>query len=146
MSEERETEKLITKEDSHFVFIRPKAIINSSGSTWASETVRLRQRHPDEFEVKENDIYSIQFRQVCAAIHNACFLYADMTEQGDVSKAKAQNDCIYTNYECERLQHLKRKLEPYITEEGIVESEVENQIFSCGIKSKLLSQTSKIYN
>ena len=36
-------EKLVTDEDSHFVFVCPKAIVGSSGSTWARETVRLRQ-------------------------------------------------------------------------------------------------------
>ena len=31
-------EKLITTDDNHFVFVRPKAIVDSSGTTWASET------------------------------------------------------------------------------------------------------------
>ena len=35
-------EKLVTDIDNHTVFIRPKAIIGSSGSVWASEVVRLR--------------------------------------------------------------------------------------------------------
>ena len=52
MSEEKNEEKLVTKDDSHFLFMRPKAIIESSGTTWASETIRLRQRHPDLFDVK----------------------------------------------------------------------------------------------
>jgi hypothetical protein len=39
MSDSKLEEKLVTKEDSHFVFERPKAIVESSGSTWASETV-----------------------------------------------------------------------------------------------------------
>ena len=47
-------EKLITNEDSHFVFVRPKAIVVSSGSTWASETVWLRQRSPDNFEIADS--------------------------------------------------------------------------------------------
>ena len=47
-------EKLITNEDSHFVFVGPKAIVGSSGSTWASETVRLRQRNPDNFEIADS--------------------------------------------------------------------------------------------
>ena len=38
MSDSKDEEKLITK-DSHFVFVRPKAIVESSGSTWASETI-----------------------------------------------------------------------------------------------------------
>jgi hypothetical protein len=34
-------EKLINKTDSHFVFVRTKAIVGSSGSVWASDSVRL---------------------------------------------------------------------------------------------------------
>ena len=69
-------ERLITDEDSHFVFVRPKAIVGSSGSTWASETVRLRQRNPDNFEVKgSGQNYSVQFRQSFALVHNAFFHY-----------------------------------------------------------------------
>ena len=35
--------KMITEEDSHFVFVWPKAIVGSSGSTWASETFEATQ-------------------------------------------------------------------------------------------------------
>ena len=93
--DERETEKLVTKEGNHLVFIRPKVIINSNGSTLAIETVRLGVHHLDEFEVKGNDMHSKQFRKVCGAIHYACFLYADMTEHDYISKIRAQNDYIY---------------------------------------------------
>ena len=74
-------EKLITTDDNHFVFVRPKAIVDSSGTTWASETVRLRQRNPDLFEFEETGQveYSKPFRQACAIAENACFLYNDMT-------------------------------------------------------------------
>lgn len=34
-------EKLITEDNRHYVFVRPKAIVGSSGTVWASETVRL---------------------------------------------------------------------------------------------------------
>ena len=92
-------EKLITDEDSHFVFVRPKAIVGSSGSTWASETARLRQRNPDNFEVKgSGQDYSVQFRQPCALVHNACFLYQDMTDENDFTKATGQDNCVYTFY------------------------------------------------
>ena len=36
-----DNEKLITDEDYHFVFTRPKFFIGSSGSVWACETVNL---------------------------------------------------------------------------------------------------------
>lgn len=88
----KKEEKLVTKDDSHFVFMRPKAIIESSGTTWASETIRLRQRHPDLFEIQEScEAYSTEFRLACATIENACFLYDDMTETDDLSRAKAEH-------------------------------------------------------
>ena len=39
-------EKLITDEDNHIVFVRPKFYIGSSGTVWASETVNLRYIYP----------------------------------------------------------------------------------------------------
>ena len=45
-------EKLISLRDEHFVFICPKQIVNSSGTTWANETHRLCCEFPDSFEVK----------------------------------------------------------------------------------------------
>lgn len=36
------SEKLVTENDEHIVILRPKAYVTSSGSTWASETHRLR--------------------------------------------------------------------------------------------------------
>jgi hypothetical protein len=95
-------EKLLTEDDNHFVFIRPKAIIGSSGSTWASETIRLRQRNPSLFEVDNSSNYSLRFRQICSIIQCACFQYQDMAEEEDLLKATCQKDCVYTRYECER--------------------------------------------
>ena len=46
-------EKLITEDDRHHVFVRPKAIVGSSGSVWASETIRLRHEDPTAFEVEK---------------------------------------------------------------------------------------------
>ena len=106
-------ENLVTDEDSHFVFVRPKAIVGSSGSTsWTSETVRLRQRNLDLFEGQgNNQKYSAIFRQVCAVIHDSFFLYQDMTKEEDLLNATGLNQCMYTGYENERLRNLKRELE-----------------------------------
>ena len=104
-------EKLIMKDDNHFVFIRPKAITNSSGSTWASETIRLRQRHPDLFEIKDKiPGYSSQFRTLCSSLQCAFFLFEDMSEREDLCKATGARTCIYTTYECERLSHLGEEI------------------------------------
>ena len=131
-------EKLVTAEDSHFVFVRPKAIIGSSGSTWASETVRLRQRNPELFEVQGNgQKYSAVFRQSCAVVHDSCFLYQDMTEEEDLLNATGLNQCIYTCYESERLHNLKKELESALSISDTLESQAEKQVFLHTITTKL---------
>lgn len=47
-----ESQKLITKSETHVVVVRPKAYTSSSGTTWANETHRLRCEYPDDHEVK----------------------------------------------------------------------------------------------
>ena len=65
------SEKLVTDDDNHFVFVCPKAIVGSTGTLWASETIRLRQRHPDIFQVADETkpLYSTDFRKTCSSIH-----------------------------------------------------------------------------
>ena len=41
---------MIADSDTHFVVVRPKAIIDASASTWASKIVRLSMENPDVFE------------------------------------------------------------------------------------------------
>ena len=52
----------------------------------------------------------MHMRQHCAAVHNACFQYSDMTVEVDVQKVTEQADCIYKAYEKRRIEHLKKKL------------------------------------
>ena len=112
MSDTCTKEKLITEDDNHFVFVRPKALVGSSGTVWASETIRLRQNHPDIFEVADETkpSYSLGFRKTCSSIYCACFLYTDMTEPDDIVKATGGNGCEYTHYERTRLVHLKKEI------------------------------------
>ena len=82
-------EKLITDDDRHHVIVRPKVIVGSSGSVWASETIRLRHQDPTAFEVEKtgtNDEYSLGFRKCCARLHDDLFLYYDITEAEDLDK------------------------------------------------------------
>ena len=64
------SERLINDTDQHFVFVRPKALIESSGSVWASEMVLLRHTNPNTFEVEPNKMqtpdYTESFRSCCA--------------------------------------------------------------------------------
>lgn len=55
-------EKLISSGDKHIVIVRPKQIVDSSGTTWANETHRLRCLFPDDFEVKREVTISRELR------------------------------------------------------------------------------------
>ncbi|CAH3032576.1 unnamed protein product, partial [Porites lobata] len=100
-------EKLITEDDRHYVFVRPKAIVGSSSTVWASETVRLRHEDPSAFE------YSLGFRKCCARLHDDLFLYYDMTESDDLDKISGEtgSNCKFFTYEKERAEHLKLRID-----------------------------------
>ena len=110
-------EKLITEDDRHYVFVRPKAIVGSSGTVWASETVRLRHEDPSAFEVDEptpgSPQYSLGFRKCCARLHDDLFLYYDMTESDDLDKISGEtgSNCKFFTYEKERAEHLKLRID-----------------------------------
>ncbi|CAH3150587.1 unnamed protein product, partial [Pocillopora meandrina] len=110
-------EKLITEDDRHYVFVRPKAVVGSSGTVWASETVRLRHEDPSAFEVDEptpgSPQYSLGFRKCCARLHDDLFLYYDMTESDDLDKlsGETESNCKFFTYEKERAEHLKLRID-----------------------------------
>ena len=107
-------EKLITEDDRHHVIIRPKAIIGSSGSVWASDTIRLRHEDPTAFEVEKTETnaeYSLGFRKCCARLQDDHILYHDMTESDDLDKITEVHNCKFFAYEKQRATHLKLRLE-----------------------------------
>ena len=76
------------EDDFHHVFVRPKSLVGSPGSVWASETVRLRHEDPSAFEVQgrpECPDYSPRLRKCCARLYDL-FLYQDMSEHDDLNK------------------------------------------------------------
>ena len=112
-------EKVVSTGDSHYVFVRPKAYIDSSGTTWASETVTLWHLMPVDFEVEESSTYSIKMRSLRALLHDQLFQFLDMTEDGDVCKiistlGKERNS--HMECELERLDHLIYGLEKFCDE------------------------------
>lgn len=52
---------LITENDFNFVVVRSMAVIGSSGSVWAVETMRLRQEYADAFELQNETEHSVAF-------------------------------------------------------------------------------------
>ena len=51
-------ERLGSTGDSHYVFVHPRSFVDSSGTTWASETVFLRHTNTLDFEVNEKCSHS----------------------------------------------------------------------------------------
>lgn len=107
-------EKLINKDDTHVVFIRPKTFVDSSGTTWANETEELRTVLPDKFEVQPADghNYSPCFRGVCARIRDDSQLFVEMTMKEDLKRVSTENNGDpHFQYEKERLAHFIVRLE-----------------------------------
>ena len=103
---------LETDEDHHFVYVRPKAIIGSSGSAWASETVDLRHRSPDVLEMPTSNehTYTEAFRGFCAHAHDYLFQCMDMSDVVDMSKVTTKSECPHRLYEASRVGYLQRGL------------------------------------
>lgn len=99
--------------------MRPKFYVDSSGTTWASETVELRYLLPDEFEISTgNDINTAKgssMRQACARIHDSVFQFYDMSEMSDVMKA-TEGNMEHVAYEIQRIDHLCWQLQEAIDE------------------------------
>ena len=130
-------EKLVTEDDRHHVIVRPKAIVGSSGSIWARETIRLRHEDPAAFEVEKTETnaeHSLWFRKCCARLHDDLFLYYDMTESDDLNKITEEHNCKFYAYEKQRAGHLKLRLEKMLQLSEVTEMSEHNKsllAFSC---------------
>ena len=103
---------LSTSSDHHIVITRPKAYVDSGGSTWASESVRLRADMPNVFEVPGSGRQvDTEVRSYCARLHDAVFLYKDMTMEDDYTKVTVRAECQYRSYEELRTNKLLSELE-----------------------------------
>ena len=107
--------KLGSTGDSHYVFVRPKSFVDSSGTTWASETVFRRHTNPLDFEVDEKCSHSKVFRQILAITHDYVFQFIDMTETNDIKKVLlGDQNCCHAKYETSRAAHLVNRIEQAI--------------------------------
>ena len=75
-------ERMITEDDQHFVFVRPKAIVPSTCSTWASETVQLRHEQPACFQTHSDLTAETQMALAC--LRDTLYQYQDMTVDSDL--------------------------------------------------------------
>ena len=99
-------EKLHSTGDEHFVFIRPKQLVDSSGTTWGNETHGLRCHFPDSFEVNNMDglpVIPQEIRCFTSSLQADVCLYFDMSEKDYVEK-------VTTSPSCEFREHEKRHL------------------------------------
>lgn len=143
------SEKLITEEDEHFVFVRPKFYVGSSGTVWANETMRLRYLYPDIFEVKEDangeEKYHPSFRSICAQLHDAAFLFMDMSEQKDIERAKAgDRDNPHTQYERKRLTRLKARIQEALDDNFEQIDNVGKTVFAARVQPLVQDLTSAL--
>lgn len=108
-----EGEKTLSKtSDRHYVIVRPKAYVDSSGTTWASEHIWLRQEDPDTFEVPgSGQKVNARLRSYVSKIHDSVFQYNDMTMDEDLKKVTTNLSCNHREYELRRLQILQERLE-----------------------------------
>lgn len=107
-------ERLKSVGDRHIVYVRPKAYVDSSGTTWANETVQMRHDIPEEFEIRIPDStivnrrqYSKGMRKVSSRLHDNLYLFIDMSEKDDVQKVSRSHNCPYRSYEHLRLVKVK---------------------------------------
>lgn len=101
----------LVHDDSHFVVVRPKAFVDSSGTSWASEIVRLQTLHPEVFEIPLAKSTHPKQRGILYMIEYITFQYLDMTEKEDIMKVSANDDCAHRKYERKRIEHLLAKLD-----------------------------------
>ena len=136
-----EEEKLVTAEDAHIVFIRPKAFVPSTGSTYKSEIVRIRHEFPDLFEVpsaKCNAVnYSEDFRCSCAIAHDSAFIYKNMTMDEDLKKVTYKPDCLHKQYEKCRIMHLRKNITKCLMFAGKIQVPEEKTLFSSVVIKRL---------
>ena len=130
-------EKLITQEDTHFVFSRPKHYTPSHGTTWANEDIRCSHLYPQKFEVDEDTQYTTEFRSVCRVISNSIFYFLDTSEERDIEGVK--NDPTFLDYEKQKVLHLERFLDHALSTSTNLSRDEEVRLFACNIVSSLKS-------
>lgn len=96
-------EKLKMEKDNSFCFMRPKAMVSSSGTSWASENMRLQHENPQMFHVKKGDecLYTGCFQSVVTMIRDKARHFLDSTVENDIKNITAQNGCKFRQYENE---------------------------------------------
>lgn len=67
-----------------------------------------------------------------------------MTDKNDFTKATGQDNCVYTFYENERLQNLKKELDTALSVSESLESDTEKQVFLHRMHTKVTDINKRI--
>ena len=104
-------ENLIKEKDQSFVTIRPKHYVSSSGSTWASDLLKIRYEKPKIFEMES--AFSEPIRRAMAIINDYSFYFIDVTNNDDLTSllSKMKNHLDFKDYELQRLNTLLVRLQ-----------------------------------
>ena len=127
---ENNKETLSTAEDYHVVFVLPKNLIKSSGSTYRSQTVFMRTELPDLYDIPNGTDYSVQFRSACALLHDYAKLYSMMTVKYDLDRVTNAQDCPHRIYEMSRLRQLENGIDKAASKSDQISHEAEREIFA----------------
>ena len=132
-------EQFLNCDDTHVVFTRPKAFVESSGTTWANETQRLRCLMPDKFEVNNNKQYSKNFRAICADLKDNVKLFIMMSTDEDVERvANPSPDAKYVSYEVKRLVYLDSSINRISSSDELKTlTEAEKTLYSSNVLPKI---------
>ena len=109
--ENKEEIKIVN--DQTIVFVRPKYFVGSSASVWSSEYMKMRWSECLLFQARKSSHNNL-FDSVFVKANDKIIHYVDSTEEQDVMKITCSKDCIFSEYEKERLKSLKVSLQATI--------------------------------
>ena len=91
--------------------IRPKHCVSSSGSTWASDFLKIKYEKPKRFEMES--AFSEAIRRAMAIINDCSFYFIDVTNNDDLTSllSKMKNHLDFKDYELQRLNTLLVRLQ-----------------------------------
>jgi hypothetical protein len=140
-------QRVVLKDDSSVVTVRPKQYVGSSGSVWASEHVYLRWNHPQLYEVHGQTL-NPALRTFSAMARDNLFYFLDTTEKGDVECVAEDPLCKFRSYEKCRIEHVLSSLIDAQSLWKVSKDKVEAKEIALGneIVDSLLEATKELQN
>ena len=101
------------------VTVQPKSYVGSSGSLHASNLVKIRNTHPDLFELPNPENprqHEPVVYKVAAYIEDTINYYIHTTNEADVKSVTKKQDCVFRRYELDRIETLQNRLQSVSSE------------------------------